>query len=366
MYATHASGVNPGHRLGERPERVAILRALPGLGDLLCIIPALRALRTALPQAQVTLVGLPAARWFVSRFPRYVDRLLEFPGWPGLLEQPPWLEPIPAFLGRAQGQRFHLAVQMHGNGSLTNPITVLLGARLSAGFYLPGSYCPDPERFLLWVEEEPEVRRYLRLMEHLGVPSQGEELEFPLLEGDLRELRGLPEAREMRPGQYVCVHPGAAHHSRRWTPRRFAAVADGLASRGLRVVLTGSAGEVTLVQEVASAMASRPVDLAGRTSVGALAALLKGARLTVCNDTGVSHLAAALGVPSVIIFTRSNPQRWAPLDRQLHLVVHQHSADKHHTCSADLSRYHCAPDITPAMVLAQVDHLLQREAAYAT
>ena len=64
-----------------------------------------------------------------------------------------------------------------------------------------------------------------------------------------------------------------------------------------------------------------PIDLAGRTPLGTLAALLSDARLLVCNDTGVSHLADALSVPSVVISTGNNPERWAPIDQHLHRVL---------------------------------------------
>ena len=58
------------------------------------------------------------------------------------------------------------------------------------------------------------------------------------------------------------------------------------------------------------------LDLAGRTTLGTLAAILERARMLVCNDTGVSHLADALSVPSVVISTGDNPERWAPVDRR--------------------------------------------------
>ena len=64
------------------------------------------------------------------------------------------------------------------------------------------------------------------------------------------------------------------------------------------------------------------VNLGGFTTLGTLAALMEGARLVVCNDTGISHLAAALRTPSVVVFVSSDPRRWAPLDATRHRPVH--------------------------------------------
>lgn len=339
-----------GNRLGiPLPQRIAIVRSLPGLGDLLCAVPAWRSLRAALPQAQVTLIGLPWAQTFVERFGKYLDHFLEFPGYPGIPEVSPPLTKLPAFFASVQQQRFDLALQMHGNGIVSNQFTVLLGARVNAGFYLPSQYCPDTDRFLPYPADEPEVWRHLQLMEFLGIPPQGVELEFPLWEKDFSELHTIEEVCNLQKREYVCVHPGASVEARRWLPEKFAVVADALAARGLQVVLTGTAAEADLTQAVQASMHFSSVDLAGRTSLGAIAALLSRARLLVCNDTGISHLAAALRVKSVVIFSASDPKRWAPLDREHHRIL----------VSGQWS-------VEPAAVIAQVEDLLWQEVTIVT
>src|SRR5262249_19792738 len=118
-------------------------------------------------------------------------------------------------------------------------------------------------------------------------------------------------------------HPGASAAARRWPAGRFAAVAGWLGRQGWRVVLTGTAGEAGLTAAVARAAGVPALDLAGRTDLGMAAALRGGARLLVCNDTGVSHLAAAVRTPSVVVSTGDNPARWAPVDRGRHRVLCQ-------------------------------------------
>jgi ADP-heptose:LPS heptosyltransferase len=303
-----------------RPERVAVLRALQ-LGDLLCAVPALRALRRALPDSQIVLIGLPWAAEFVKRFRAYLDGFREFPGWPGLPERVPDQARLPGFLVEMQAERFDLVLQIHGSGVVTNPLAARLGGRATAGFCVSAADGPDRARFLPYPDRGLEVRRLLRLLAFLGAEPDGEHLEFPLTGADRQALRSLVAPDELRAGSYACIHPGASTPLRRWGAGRFAAVADALAARGLRIVLTGTAGEADLTRRVAGAMRAPALDLAGRTDLGALGALLAGAHLLVSNDTGVSHLAAALRVPSVIISTGTNPERWAPADAARHRVL---------------------------------------------
>jgi len=280
----------------------------------------MRALRAGLPEARITLVALPWARDLVERFDAYLDDFLELPGFPGLPEQAPDVHALPATLAAAHERDFDLVLQLHGSGEVTNLLALLLGGRRTAGFYRPGAYCPDADTFVPYPDDEPEPVRLLRLVEALGFPLAGAELEFPVREADRQELESLPELRAVDRTPYAVVHPGA-RSARPWSTEGFAAVADGLARRGLSVVLTGSDDERGATAAVASTMHAPVVDLAGRTSLGSLAALLDGARLVVCNDTGVSHLAAALRVPSVVMFTTSDARRWAPLDVDRHRRV---------------------------------------------
>ncbi len=348
---------NPVERLDFAALRsIAVFRALQ-LGDLLCVVPALRALRAAAPHAKITLIGLPWAASFVERFSKYVDRYMAFPGFPGLPETTPELGRIPDFFASAQRQEFELAIQLHGSGALTNPITTALGATRNAGFYLPGRYCPDPPCFASWSESEHEVLRALRLMNFLGIKTQGEALEFPLHDADYRALRSVEETLPAA-ASYACIHPGARLPSRRWPPQRFAQVADGLAAQGLRIVVTGSGQERGITQAVLASMRAPAIDMTGRTDLGALAALIAHARLVVCNDTGISHVAAGVATPSVIVCSGADPARWAPLDRRRHRLLYADVACRpcaHAICPIG---HPCAENVSAARVLAEATALV--------
>lgn len=298
-----------------------MFRALQ-LGDLLCAVPALRALRRHLPKASITLIGLPWAAAFAGRFGAYVDDFIAFPGFPGMPERPADVAALPGFLSQAQDRHFDLAIQLHGSGGLTNPLVCALGAREAAGFFVPGAFKPEAGRFIPWPDHLSEVRRLLALMKALGAPADDDAMEFPMSGEDRRAFAPLQAELALRRGRYVCVHAGARDPRRRWPAEHFAALADELHDRGFRVVLTGSAFEADVVRGLARAMRRPAIDVAWRDlPLGALAALLEGSRLLVTNDTGMSHLAAGLAVPSVVIFSATDPARWAPPDGGRHRAV---------------------------------------------
>ena len=303
--------------------RILILRALV-LGDTICAVPALRAIRRAWPQAHIALMGLPVAREYLSRLD-CVDEWRPFPGWPGLPEREPDVRALPAFLAAMHASDWDLAIQLHGSGERTNPFLALLGARWHAGFRSDAAWVPpaDEARFAPWPLLGHETQRLLSLCRHLGLPADDDTLEFPLRdEDDVALARAWPGRAQT--GPYACLHVGAQLASRRWPLRRFAAVAQALHDAGLAIVLTGTAAERPLTGEFAAMLAALGVpatDLSGATTLWTLGALLRDARVLVCNDTGVSHVAAALRVPSVVLSCGSEPMRWAPPDRARHRVL---------------------------------------------
>lgn len=287
-------------------KKIAVLRALQ-LGDMLCAVPAFRALRHAYPEAEITLLGLPWAENFVQRFSGYFDRFIHFPGYPGLPEQSfdenTWLR----FVQQVQEEQFDLVLQMQGNGTIVNELLPQFHPLYSAGFQNKESYVND-HLFLEYPDYGSEVQRHLLLMQHLGIRPAGEQLEFPLTGTDYEERESLLLA--LRRKSYVCVHAGSRESWRQWPPNHFAMMADYCNSNGFIAVLTGSKNEKDITREVRKCLLQPCIDLTGFTSLGCLAVVLKDARLLISNCTGVSHLAAAVGTPGIIISMDGEPERW--------------------------------------------------------
>ncbi|MCM6772119.1 glycosyltransferase family 9 protein [Nocardia sp. CDC159] len=266
------------------------LRAL-GLGDLLTAVPALRALRAARPGHRLVLA---APEWLrpIVELSGAADELHPTPGLGALR----WDRPPP-----------DLAVNLHGRGpeSIADLLAPrprhLLTHRHPAHPELPG---PD------WPTGAHEVARWCRLLEWVGIPTTASDLD-------------IPHPAETQYGDHVIVHPGASTGACRWPAERFATVAARLRRDGHRVLITGSATELDLARHVAEYAGLPPWSItAGRYSLRELAAAVAGAALVVCGDTGVGHLATALGTPSVLVFGPTPPSRWGPPpDRPRHRAL---------------------------------------------
>jgi heptosyltransferase-2/heptosyltransferase-3 len=115
---------------------------------------------------------------------------------------------------------------------------------------------------------------------------------------------GLNDSRPL-----IAIHPGAGASDKLWTPGAWAELADALVELGAAVALTGSATELPLVTQVGEHSRSQPAVLAGRTSLGGLAAVFRRCDVVIGPDTGPLHLAVAVGTPTV--------HRWGPYDQTI-------------------------------------------------
>jgi len=357
-----AHGPLPHERLGldAPPRRIAVLRALY-LGDLLCAVPALRALRGGFPTAEITLIGLPWAAAFAQRYARYVDRFVEFAGYPGLHDIAADPVRTERFLAEQRAYGYDLVVQMHGSGRTSTPLALALGGRATVGYYEDA----PPAGLTLgapYPDDRSEVLRNLDLAALLGCPADDPTLELPLYAADCAEAAELlrPLAAGGRP--WIGLNPSAKARTRQWPSERFAAVGDYFARQwGAQVVLTGGPGDEPLAAAVAERMAAPALNLAGRTSLGALGALVAALDLLVSNDTGTAHVARAVLTPSVTIFGPGDLGRWGPLDRRLHRVVREPVACSPCTYQECPIDHRCLRWIAPARVIATAEALLRRE-----
>jgi Glycosyltransferase family 9 (heptosyltransferase) len=209
---------------------------------------------------------------------------------------------------RWRGPRPRLAANLHGSGPQSHRALLATGPDSLLGYACPAAGHPDGPQ---WNDDEHEVQRWCRLLSWAGIEADPDDLALPV-PGALRGLAGT-----------IVLHPGASGPERCWPIVRFAAVARVLARTGHRVVVTGSRAEAGDAAAVAGGAGLPPsAVLAGRTDLAALSAVIAHARLLVCGDTGVAHLASAYGTPSVVLFGPVSPAKWGPPPgRRQHTVI---------------------------------------------
>jgi ADP-heptose:LPS heptosyltransferase len=263
---------------------VVVLRAL-GLGDLLTVVPALRALADAFPDHPL-LLACPAALAPLARLSGAVDEVVPTAG-----------------LGRPLHRRLRraaVAVNLHGRGPESHRLLLATAPERLVGFAhaaVPAS--ADGPR---WRADEHEVARWYRMLTESGVPAEEGRL-------DLDPPPGPPPAVE---AGATLLHPGAGSPARRWPPERFAAVAKAERANGRPVLISAGPREAALARTVAEAAGLPATAVHAGGDVLALARLVAAAGRVVCGDTGVAHLATALGTPSVVLFGPVSPARWGP------------------------------------------------------
>ncbi len=168
-----------------------------------------------------------------------------------------------------------------------------------------------------------EGLRLLRIVDPGATGAALEDFLLPLPAAEVERARQLLTGLGVRPGQFlVGVGPGSGRPTTTWPLDRFAAVGAALLHQfpDLVLVAIGSANDQSLCEQLCEAWGPRSHNLAGRFSVLGSAAVLERCATFIGNDSGVTHLAAMVGVPCVAIFSARNaPGHWDPLGRN-HLV----------------------------------------------
>lgn len=281
--------------------KTALLIRPGGIGDAVHLIPTVEALRKHHPNIRVTVLA--------ERRNDGIFRLVE-----GIETR---RYDSPADLASLFSRRFDLVVDTEQWHRLSAVVARLVRAPYRIGF---GT---NPQRSRLFTASLPydhdryEAGLFLELLEPLGIV---EELPpppwFPLPPEAVREAGRLLSPLR---GGFVTIFPGASIAERRWGGERFAHVVRSAAALGFETVVVGGGAEKGEGETLAAAGA---LDLTGRTPLPVTAAVIARSRLLVSGDSGILHLAVALGVPTLSLFGPGRHLKWAPRGERDRVVRH--------------------------------------------
>jgi heptosyltransferase-3 len=289
-------------------QRVLVVR-LRSIGDTVLATPALHALRRFLPHARIDILLEDWVAPVLDGFEE-VDNVIT-------VERGSTVERARVARElRATG--YDVAYNLHG-GTTATLLVRASGAKHRVGYpnyqyaRLHNHLAPSPLE--LWGQEKTHsVEQQLALPGWTGVPvSDRPRTRLAVT----REAKAAIASRLRAAGlddpakPFALIHPAAAFESKRWAINNFARVAEDLSARGLSIIAIAAPHESSIVAALARDSAAR-IQALTDLSLPEVTALLSRARLFVGNDSGIAHIASAVGAPSVIIFGSSNVAHWRP------------------------------------------------------
>jgi ADP-heptose:LPS heptosyltransferase len=295
------------------PRRILVIK-LSALGDFILALGAMEAIRLAHENAHITLLTTrPYER--IARACGYFDDV--------------WLDTRPkalalgawrAFRRRLVKGRFDRVYDLQTNDRTGFYYWSLLFHRPEwSGTAWRASHRVRDKDFFL----QHTLERHARQLQLAGI-GNGRAFPIPDLswfDADVSRL-GLPP-------RYALLVPGAAPHrpEKRWPPAQFARTANALESAGVKSVIVGTASDRDAIDAIKKD-APNVIDLAGQTDLFELAAVARRAALAIGNDTGPMHIAAALGLKSVVLFSAaSDPALTQPRGRDVTVLQRARLAD---------------------------------------
>jgi heptosyltransferase-3 len=358
-----ASGTGEPRPLGEarwdwsNVRRVLVVR-LRSIGDTVLSTPSLYALRRFLPRARVDVL---LEDWVAPLLEgsEEVDRVLT-------VERGSNSSRLRA-ARLLRAEKYDVVYNLHG-GSTAALLTRATGAPRRVG-YAAYSYASlhnhtAPPSSALWGRDKTHsAEQQLALLGWTGVPVTDRPASRLAVTHDAsaRVSRRLHEAGLSEGRDFALVHPAAAFDTKTWAADKFARVVEHLSARGLGAVAVAGPGEERVVAEL-RASARAPLVSFTDLSLPELTALASRAKLFVGNDSGVAHVAAAVGVPQVVVFGSSNVAHWSPWTRAPFGVVREEmpcAPCPGYTCS-EFDAPECIRRVPVERVTAAVERVLSK------
>lgn len=295
--------------------KIAVLRA-NALGDFIVTLPALKAIRSTYPDAEIVLLGKPWHKEFLIEGRTPVDRVIVVPVKKGIRTEVNKNEDeneINQFLHQMRKERFDIVFNFQGNGVSANPFIKQFDAKITAG--LSSEKAEKLDFSLDYYYYHSEVIRYLEVAKLLGATIPGLEPEINVLPQDEQEI---DEFMSVLHKPYIVLHPVAVDIRRMWPLENYAKLAYELKQKNLEVVFTGAEEDKQAVDTIIDNMNYKAINACGNFSLGGLAALLSHASLMIAADTGPLHLGRAVNTPTIGFYWAPNLINWGPVTRAIH------------------------------------------------
>lgn len=281
-----------------------------GIGNMILLTPFFQTLRQQLPWARIVILS-DGRSLGVIESSRYYDEAVILPTTPGELERNEhYLQVVRAL--RKKRPDLILSSFPMAQPKVAD-LYDLLGAKWSVGYDLDG----PPEKFSQQLRYDPnrhEVLCNLDLLAAIGLKHPITALRLVLREEHREEARAFLDSNSGGP-PWFAFHCGSfpTMLAKRWPVENFAALGDRISQGwGGRVIIVGGEDESDLAREISGRMQNPPLVATGRLSILGTAALLQNCRLMVSNDSGLMHLAAAVGTPVVGLFGPTSTAKNAP------------------------------------------------------
>jgi predicted lipopolysaccharide heptosyltransferase III len=303
-------------------ENVLLIR-LRSIGDTVLMTPVLETLKRWKPELRISVILEPLSAPLLEAHPLVDDLIVLSRTKNGLADAVARAKLVAGL----RKERFDAAFNLHG-GTTGAWLARLAGAKRRIAYPLKNTKAlltdaaPPPTE--LWGKSKIHcVEQQLGLLKFIGIPVSSPAPRTRLYVSATARTRMDEKLKTAGvTGNYAVLHPGAAFASKQWEPKRFAAVADALARRGIQPVISVAPNETAIGTEVRENAEStiKPI-LFNDLPLSETMSLIAGATVFVGNDSGPAHIAAGFQRPTVVIFGSSNDTVWHPWTDASNAVV---------------------------------------------